>query len=124
VPTLDDELDGLEAMRRAGRREEAREALRQRTSRSTVAAERFTLLMTLARWTSEEGDPLAAAGLLNDIDGRGVPPELLKAAWRLAAVNWRKAGRPEAADRVDVRLQDRFPEEAKREDGASREATP
>jgi Tfp pilus assembly protein PilF len=124
VPTLDDELDVLDSMRRAGRREEAREALRQRTSRSTVAAERFTLLMTLARWTSEEGDPLAAAGLLSDIDGRGVPPELLKAAWRLAAVNWRKAGRPEEADRVDLRLRERFPDAAARESGSGPEATP
>ncbi|MFM2152704.1 MAG: hypothetical protein RL199_1139 [Pseudomonadota bacterium] len=101
---LDDLLDELEATRRAGGKEASRKVLGSHLPQARTNGERTTLLMTLAQWTSDDGDDVAAATLLAGITPEGLPRELVRAAWRLEASCWRRAGRPGEAEAVERRI--------------------
>ncbi|MFM2153541.1 MAG: hypothetical protein RL199_1976 [Pseudomonadota bacterium] len=102
--SLDTLLDALEADRRAGHRPRARARLEERLRTLRPSPERVTLQMTLANWMAEDGDDVAAARLLENVEAGGVPPELVEAAWRAAVSSWNRAGRPREALRVEERL--------------------
>jgi transmembrane sensor len=99
-------LDELELLRRAGRKEASRQFLRTELSQARPRGERATLLVTLAQWTSDDGEDAAAAALLAGLAPEGLPHELVRAARRLEASCWRRAGRPAEAEEAERRLSD------------------
>jgi len=98
--SLDSLLDELEQMRRDGHLQASREALRRWMTQARTPGERATVLLTLAQWTSDDGDDVAAAELLAGDTFNGAPPEIARAARRLESACRRAAGQATEAEPV------------------------